>query len=72
MSTAQEEDKPRERQKTGLNPSLYNPKLDEVEFLKKWTGIKDDAELKEHVLIVQKAAWDVSHFFHSYSSLISD
>ena len=43
-----------------LNPSLYAPTPEEVAFMKKWTGIEDEEELKEHAISVQKEAWDVS------------
>ena len=43
-----------------LDPSLYNPQPHEVEFFKAQTGIGDDEELKEHVIAVQKEAWEVS------------
>ena len=47
-------------QKVSLDPTLYAPTPDEVAFLKKWTRIDDDEELKQHVLTVQKEAWNVS------------
>ena len=43
-----------------LDPTLYNPSADEVAFLKKWTGLDDDEQVKQHVIAVQKEAWDVS------------
>ena len=43
-----------------LDPNLYNPQPHEVEFFKAQTGIKDDEELKAHVISVQKEAWEVS------------
>ena len=43
-----------------LDPSLYSPSSAEISFLKSQTGIRDDDELKEHVLNVQKEAWEVS------------
>lgn len=46
-----------------LDPTLYNPSPVEVEFFKQQTGIKDDEKLKEHILAVQKEAWEV-RFFH--------
>lgn len=60
MSVNQTDDKAKPERLIHLNPSLYNPKPEEVEFLKKWTGIDDDVELKEHVLTVQREAWSVS------------
>ena len=46
------------------DPSLYNPEPHEVEFFKSQTGIEDDEELKEHVIAVQKEAWEVSLFLN--------
>ena len=43
-----------------LDPSLYDPSREEVDFLKSQTGIKNDEELKQHVLSVQREAWSVS------------
>lgn len=43
-----------------LDPSLYAPTMEEVAFFKAQTGIETDEELKEHILKVQKEAWDVS------------
>lgn len=43
-----------------LNPNLYSPTEDEVTFFKSQTGIESDEELREHILKVQKEAWDVS------------
>lgn len=43
-----------------LDPSLYQPDPEEVEFFKSQTGISDEEELKNHVLAVQKEAWAVS------------
>ena len=43
-----------------LNPELFSPQEDELEFLKKQTSIDDVEKLKEHVISVQKSAWDVS------------
>ena len=45
-----------------LDPNLYNPPPEEVEFFKAQTGIEDDKELKAHIIAVQKEAWDVSSF----------
>lgn len=53
-------DNPKSGQIVTLDPTMYAPTPDEVLFLKKWTGIDDDEELKQHVLTVQKEAWDVS------------
>ena len=43
-----------------FEPGFYAPTQEEAAFLKTWTGINDDEELKQHVLAVQKEAWDVS------------
>ena len=43
-----------------LDPNLYNPQPHEVEFFKAQTGIEGDEGLKEHVIAVQKEAWEVS------------
>ncbi|KAH8116883.1 hypothetical protein DFH11DRAFT_1577984 [Phellopilus nigrolimitatus] len=51
---------PDERAK--LNPALYSPSPEEVAFLKDETGIQDDEELKQHVLAVQRKAWDLAHY----------
>lgn len=45
--------------KLTLDPSIYNPSAEDVEFLKGQTGIQDDEELKAHVLAVQGEAWEV-------------
>ena len=37
-----------------LNPELFSPQEDELEFLKKQTSIDDVEKLKEHVISVQK------------------
>ena len=44
-----------------LNPDFYNPSESEILFFKAQTGIKDDEELKQHVLKIQHEAWDVSY-----------
>lgn len=43
-----------------LDPSLYKPDPNEIEFFKSQTGIQDDEELKKHIISVQKEAWEVS------------
>ena len=48
------------RQQYKLDPSLYRPTPEEIAFYKSQTGIQGDEELKEHILAVQKEAWDVS------------
>ncbi|EJD05483.1 uncharacterized protein FOMMEDRAFT_17776 [Fomitiporia mediterranea MF3/22] len=42
-----------------LDPNLYDPTREEIDFLKSQTGITDEEELKQHVLAVQKEAWAV-------------
>ena len=42
-----------------LDPTLYNPSPEAVAFYKQQTGITSDDELKEHILSIQKEAWDV-------------
>ena len=42
-----------------LDPSYYTPTPEEIGFLKSQTGIKDEEELRQHVLTVQKEAWNV-------------
>ena len=43
-----------------LDPELFSPQEKELEFMKNQTGIDDVEKLKEHVIAIQKAAWDVS------------
>ncbi|KAI0059928.1 hypothetical protein BV25DRAFT_1828338 [Artomyces pyxidatus] len=50
-----------------LDPSLLNLKDEERDFFKAITGIKDDEELREHILAVQKEAYAV----FPYSSIRS-
>ncbi|KAL5498700.1 hypothetical protein ACEPAH_2055 [Sanghuangporus vaninii] len=45
-----------------LDPSLYNPSREEIDFMKGQTGIEDEEELKQHVISVQKEAWDVVNY----------
>ncbi|THH08175.1 hypothetical protein EW145_g2886 [Phellinidium pouzarii] len=45
-----------------LDSSLYSPTPEEAAFLKSQTKIEDDEELKQHVLAVQKEAWDVVNY----------
>ncbi|KAI5121149.1 hypothetical protein M0805_007147 [Coniferiporia weirii] len=45
-----------------LDPGLYAPSAQEVAFFKGETGIKSDEELKEHVIAVQKEAWEVVQY----------
>ncbi|KAL5498070.1 hypothetical protein ACEPAH_3001 [Sanghuangporus vaninii] len=47
---------------TELDPSLYAPSQEEVDFLKSQTRIEDDEELKQHVLTVQKEAWELVRY----------
>lgn len=56
MSTTES---PVDLSKLTLDPSIYNPSAEDVEFLKGQTGIQDDEGLKAHVLAVQKEAWEV-------------
>ena len=42
-----------------LDPTLYNPSPEDIAFFKQQTGITSDEELKEHVLTIQKEAWNV-------------
>ncbi|KAH8116127.1 hypothetical protein DFH11DRAFT_1702203 [Phellopilus nigrolimitatus] len=46
----------------GFSPSLFSPSSEEVEFLKDQTGIQNEDELRQHVLSVQKEAWNVVHY----------
>lgn len=46
----------------GVDPSLYALAGDDLRFFKAQTGIEDDEELKEHVLAVQKEAYQVRLF----------
>lgn len=42
-----------------LNPDIYRVGEKEAQFLKEWTKIEQDEELKTHVLQVQREAWEV-------------
>lgn len=42
-----------------LDPSMYKLEKDEAAFFKQVTGIKDDEELKQHILRVQTEAYEV-------------
>ena len=53
------DDAPEPYKNLTLDPSLYEPTPEAVDFFKKVTGISDDDELKQHVLAVQKEAWEV-------------
>ncbi|PPQ69961.1 hypothetical protein CVT26_013297 [Gymnopilus dilepis] len=56
--------------KPGLDPSLYSLQPDELEFLQTTTGIKDEQELKDHILRVQKTAYEVRYTWLSLYSAI--
>ncbi|THH16211.1 hypothetical protein EW146_g4390 [Bondarzewia mesenterica] len=43
-----------------LDPTLLRLKSDETEFFKSVTGIRDEAVLREHILTVQREAYDAS------------
>ncbi|KAL5521597.1 hypothetical protein ACEPAF_2345 [Sanghuangporus sanghuang] len=45
-----------------LDPSLYKLSREEIDFMKGQTGIEDEEELKQHVISVQKEAWDVVNY----------
>ncbi|KAL5476781.1 hypothetical protein ACEPAI_2967 [Sanghuangporus weigelae] len=45
-----------------LDPSLYKPSREEIYFMKGQTGIEEEEELKQHVISVQKEAWDVVNY----------
>lgn len=40
-----------------LDPTLFRPKPDELEFFKETTGIQNEEELRLHILAVQKDAY---------------
>jgi hypothetical protein len=42
-----------------LNPELYHPDEKQLAFLKDATGISNEEELKQHVFLVQKEAFDI-------------
>lgn len=42
-----------------LDPTLYKSSPEEIAFFKQQTGITSDEGLKEHVVSIQKEAWDV-------------
>ena len=44
-----------------LDEKLYNPSSQAIEFFKEETGISNDAELKKHVVAIQKKAFSVRH-----------
>ncbi|EJD05460.1 uncharacterized protein FOMMEDRAFT_165874, partial [Fomitiporia mediterranea MF3/22] len=45
-----------------LDPDLYDPSREEIDFLKSQTKIEDEDELKQHVLDVQKEAWSIVNY----------
>ena len=49
--------------KPTIDPSFYNLQPDEIAFFQQLTGIKDEGELKQHILNVQAKAYDVPHNF---------
>ena len=49
--------------KPSLDPSLYSLQPDEIAFFQQLTGIKDEDELKQHILNVQAKAYDVCRNF---------
>jgi hypothetical protein len=46
-----------------LDDQFYQPSQQALDFYQKETGIKDEVELKQHILTVQKEAFSVSRFF---------
>lgn len=48
-----------------LEPKLYGLLDNERDFFRTQTGIQDDEELKDHILAVQKRAYDVSVLAYS-------
>ena len=48
-----------------LDPAFYSLTEEEVGFYKAQTGIQDDDALKEHILAVQKDAYEVRLAAHS-------
>lgn len=47
-----------------LDIDSYTLKETESDFLKGWTKIGDDEELKRHVIAVQAEAWEVRGFLN--------
>ncbi|KZV74850.1 hypothetical protein PENSPDRAFT_674059 [Peniophora sp. CONT] len=45
-----------------LDEHVYSLDAEESEFLKQWTGISDDAELKNHILTKQREAYAVAPY----------
>ncbi len=45
-----------------LDTDSYTLKETESDFLKVWTKIGDDEELKRHIIVVQAEAWEVRGF----------
>ncbi|OAX31099.1 hypothetical protein K503DRAFT_645273, partial [Rhizopogon vinicolor AM-OR11-026] len=45
-----------------LDESQYNPNSQDVAFMKKLTGIEDDAALKRHILNVQAKAYKIAPY----------
>jgi hypothetical protein len=52
-----------------LDPTLLNLSEQEAEFLKSQTGIRDDEALKNHIIEVQKKAYENVKYgcIHSFS-----
>jgi hypothetical protein len=53
--------------KVPLDENMYSLKEEEIAFYKQQTGIQDDEELKQHVLAVQKEAYDVRQFLAGFT-----
>ena len=48
-----------------LDDDFYHLGAEEAVFFKSWTGINDDDKLKEHILAVQRGAYEASALDHS-------
>jgi hypothetical protein len=51
-----------------LNDDLYHLEGNELAFYKRQTGIQDEAELKKHVIGVQRRAYKVCFYYHYSNS----
>lgn len=50
----------------GLQDGFYDPDDDALAFFKKETGIADDAELKQHIITIQREAFSARFTMPEY------
>lgn len=55
-----------------LDEEYYDPDVDETLFLKKETSIRDDTELKRHLISVQTKAFSVSSMRRYATTFLHD